>query len=276
MGGNVNVNIANSPGPGPIAPRSRLPNLLGVYDLDAHWFNSSYNAGQVKIEKRYSQGLTLLGSYTYSHSIDDVSVNTNYTWFQNTLNFRADRASSDFDLTHNVALSCVYELPFGTGKRFANGDDFLSRFIAAGWRAGGIVSLNNGFPFNITIPFDNANVGAIYQRPSVKGPLVPSGFHQTPNAWFDTSALYVLSYTYGNLGRNAMREDGFQNFDFSLSKDTPLTERLHLELRFEFFNVLNHPNFAIPDSSFGDPTFGSVLSMNGSPRDIQFGAKLQF
>jgi hypothetical protein len=134
----------------------------------------------VKIEKRYSQGLTLLGSYTYSHSIDDVSVNTNYVYFQNPLNFEADRATSDFDLTHNFVLSCVYYLPFGKGKKFANGEGALSRFLLGGWWASGIVTLNNGFPFNITIPFDNANVGETSQRPSVSGPLVPSGF--SPNS----------------------------------------------------------------------------------------------
>jgi hypothetical protein len=85
-----------------------------------------------------------------------------------------------------------------------------------------------------------------------------------------------MPYTFGNLGRNAMRQDGYKNLDFSLAKDTQLTERASLQLRFEFFNVLNHPNFAAPDSSLGDPTFGSVLSMNGSPRDIQFGVKLHF
>ena len=276
LGGNTNVNTADSPGPGPVVPRSRLPNLLGVYTLDGHWFNSSYNAGQVKVEKRYSQGLTLLGSYTYSHSIDNVSVNTNYVFFQNPLNFQADRASSDFDLTHNFVLSCVYYLPFGKGKKYANGGGALSRYVLGGWWTSGIVTLNNGFPFNITIPFDNANVGEASQRPSVRGPLVPPGFHQTANAWFDTSALYVVPYTFGNLGRNAMREDGYKNLDFSLAKDTQLTERASLQLRFEFFNVLNHPNFGVPDSSLGDPTFGSVLIMNGSPRNIQFGVKLQF
>ena len=276
LGGNTYVNTANTPGPEPVAPRSRLPNLLGVYNINGHWFNSSYNAGQVKIEKRYSQGLTLLGSYTYSHSIDDVSKNTNYTGFQNPLNFEADRASSDFDLTHNFVVSCVYELPFGQGKRFANGGGTISRLFVAGWRASTILTLNNGFPFNIFIPFDNANIGTANQRPSVKGPLVPSGFHQTPNAWFDTTALYVVPYTFGSLGRNAIRQNGYKNLDFSVAKDFQVTEKVRVELRSEFFNVLNHANFAAPDNVLGDPTFGSVLGMNGFPRDILFGLKLDF
>lgn len=276
LGGNTYVNTANTPGPGPVAPRTRLPNLLGTYYIDGHWFNSSYNSAEIKIEKRFSQGLTFLGSYTYSHSLDDISKNTNYTYVQNPLNFAADRASSDYDLTHIAVLSAIYELPFGEGKRFANGSGALSRYVVGGWRASTILSLNNGFPFNITIPFDNANVGAASQRPSVNGPLVPSGFQQTPNHWFDTKALYVVPYTFGSLGRNTIREDAFKNLDFSLAKDFPITESVRLEFRSEFFNVLNHPNFGPPDAGFGDPTFGSVLNMNGSPRDIQFGLKLHF
>src|SRR5439155_26482430 len=113
LGTNTLVNVASRPGPGPIAPRTRLPNLLGPYYINPHWFNSSYNAAEIKVEKRYSQGLTLLAAYTYGKSIDEGSVTTTYHLFQNPLDFKSDRALSDYDLTHNLVLSTVYDLPIG-------------------------------------------------------------------------------------------------------------------------------------------------------------------
>lgn len=276
MGVNTYVNVADGPGPGPVAPRSALPNLGGPYNIDAHWFNSSYNAGEVKVEKRYSQGLTLLAAYTYSKSLDIESVNTNYTAIQNPLDWEADRAPSDYDLTHNLALSYVYQLPFGEGKRFVNRASRVPRYLLGGWQVSGIVSVNSGFPFNITIPFDNANIGTGGQRPTLIGPLIPSGFQQTPNHWFNTSALTVIPYTFGDLGRNALRQDGYKDFDFAVERQFRIKESKELQFRAEFFNIFNHPNFAAPDSSFSSPTFGQVLGMDGSPRDIQFSLKFIF
>jgi hypothetical protein len=192
------------------------------------------------------------------------------------LDFKADRANSDYDLTHILALSSVYELPFGQGKRFANSPGWASRLLIGGWQVSGILSLNNGFPFYIIVPFDNANIGGGLQRPTLTGPLVPSGFQQTPAHWFDTSNLTVVPYTFGNLGRNAMRQDGYKDFDLAAAKRFQISERKNLEFRAEAFNFFNHPNFAAPDGNFSDPTFGRVLGMNGSPRDIQFGLKLLF
>jgi hypothetical protein len=142
----------------------------------------------------------------------------------------------------------------------------------------GIVSFHNGFPFNIQVPSDNANIGDSSQRPSISSPLLPAGFKQTPNLWFDPSGLFIVPYTYGNLGRNVLRQDGLQNFDFSLSKRTPIHEAIVLEFRAEFFNILNHANFGPPGTSFGSSGFAEVRSLCGtcSPRDIQFALKLNF
>jgi len=96
-------------------------------------------------------------------------------YVQNAFYFKGDRANSDYDLTHNAVFSAVYELPFGQGKKFASGAGRVSNYAIGGWRASSILTLNDGFPFNITIPFDNANVGFPFQRPSINGPLVPSG-----------------------------------------------------------------------------------------------------
>lgn len=273
------VNTAATPGPGDLAPRQRLPQFAPL-TIDGNWANSSYQAGQLKVEKRTTSGLAFLMSYTYSKSLDVSSTvhgtSQPYNGVQDTQHFRDSRGPSDFDLTHNVVTSVVYDLPFGEGKKFLNGSNAISRYLAGGWQLTSIVSANSGFPFSLLTPYDNANVGGGAQRPTLTGDLLPSGFKQTPNGWFNTSAVTIIPYTFGNLGRNVLRQDGMQNVDFGAFKRTRLTEKVNLEFRSEFFNLFNHPNFGSPDTAVSSPTFGQVLRTVGSPRVVQFGIKLNF
>lgn len=192
----------------------------------------------------------------------------------------SNRGPSGFDLTHNFVFSYVYELPFGEGKPFGNGTNWLSRRLASGWQMTGIVSLHNGFPFGI-LTEDVANIGGGTQRPQLVGDLLPSGFKQTPEKWFNTDALAEVPFTFGNLGKNVLREDGFQNFDFGVIKRTNFTERMGLEFRTEFFNIFNHTNFGPPESNFRSAGFGSIFATKlpadlGGNRVIQFGLKFLF
>jgi outer membrane receptor protein involved in Fe transport len=273
------VNTADVPGPGALAPRQRLPQFAPL-TIDGNWSNSSYNAGQVKIEKRTASGLAFLMSYSYSKSIDISSTvhgtSQPYNGVQNSFDIRASRGPSDFDLTQNFVTSVVYDLPFGPGKRFLNGSGPLTRYLAGGWQLTTIVTSNSGFPFTLQVPYDNANVGGGAQRPMLVGDLLPSGFQQTPSAWFNTSAVTVVPYTFGNLGRNTLRQDGLQNVDFGAFKQFKFTEKRSLEFRSEFFNLFNHPNFGAPNTAIGSPTFGQISSVVGLPRVVQFGLKVNF
>ena len=276
LGGNAQLNSASTPGPGPIAPRSRLPQFAPML-MVAHWYNSNYHSGQLKVQKRFSQGLNFLLSYTYSKAISDGPSSTQQGgWSQNAFDRHADRGLALFDLTHNLVFSYVYELPIGPGKRFLGAGGWASKHLLGGWQVTGILSLNNGFPFAVTLGEDNANVGHTSQRPSVRGPLVPSGFKQTRERWFDTDVLFKVPFTYGNLGKNPIRQDGYQNFDFGLVKQINITEVKILEFRTEFFNITNRPNFAPPNGNFVGGGFGQVFAMNGRPRIIQFGLKFIF
>jgi hypothetical protein len=278
------LNIAPAPGLGVPQLRAALPQFA-PFEVTAAWGNSSYEAGQVKVEKRFSKGLSFLAAYTFGKSIDYQSATHGSaqpgTGIQNGLNFRADRAVSDFDAPQNFVFSYVYDLPFGAGQRFGSGAEKVPRYLMSGWQINGIISLHSGFPVNIFIPFDNANTGSgtfgTTERPSINGSLLPQGFQQNIQHWFNTAALYLAPFgtAYGDLGRNAIRQDGLQNFDFGIVKRSKLTERTALEFRGEFFNFFNHPNFGPPDGNFSDLTFGQVLSA-GNPRFIQFGLKLHF
>ena len=152
----------------------------------------------------------------------------------------------------------------------------MSRYVFSGWRATDIASIHSGFPFNVTAPYDVANTGSsAYQRPELVGQLFPAGFQQTLNEWFNKSALTVIPYTYGNMGRNIMRAPDARGDIFGLIKATRLTERANAEFRAEFFNLFNHPNFNGPNVKMTSASFGRVLSAS-DPRFIQFGLKLLF
>ena len=272
LGTLFNMNLATTPGPGAIAPRRTLPQHGGGF-LYHHATNSNYHAGQAKVEKRFSQGLSFLMSYTFSKSIDIISGETSLGGSgQGRPNFHMDwnhlRGPSVYDLTQNLSFSYVYDLPFGQGKPYG------------GWQLTGILRLHNGFPFGITTG-DVANQGGGTQTPTLVGELLPSGFKQTREQWFNADALEERPFTIGNLGRNVIRADGFQNFDFGILKRTNFTENLALEFRTEFFNLFNKTNFAAPDGNFRSGNFGSILrtelsAANGGNRVIQFGLKFIF
>jgi hypothetical protein len=240
---------------------------------------SNYAALELKAEERASRGLTFLAAYTYSRSIDEASTSNGSQQPgegpQNAYDLAGSRGVSDFDVPHNFVFSGVYDLPFGSGRRFWSGSGWLQSKVLGGWESTGILSLRSGFPFNLTISGDNANIGAAtpYQRPTSIGPLLPSGFHRNIDEWFDTSNLIVIPYTFGDVGRNSLRQGGYKNLDFGVYKNTKITEKFELQFRAESFNLFNHPNWGVPVSTFGAAQYGQVLSAT-NPRYIQFALKL--
>ena len=247
--------------------------------------NSNYHSLQVRLQQRLTDGLALLSSYTYSKSIDDASNfftsagDPNFP--QDSLNLRAERGRSNFDVRHRLSTSFSYELPFGQGRRFANGDGFLMTLVS-GFQFNGIVTLQTGRPFTVALlsEIDNSNTGrstlgfGANDRPNVAGD--PTATNRTPERWFNTSAFVFPAFgTFGNAGRNILDGPGYQNVNASLLKNTRLGERMNLQLRLEAFNLFNHPNFNLPDNFLGSPTFGQILSAR-DPRHLQFGAKLLF
>jgi Carboxypeptidase regulatory-like domain len=277
------ANTAFTPGPGPVAPRRRLPSL-GTIDLDPHWFNSSFNAGELKLEHRAARGLTMMLSYTYSKVLDIADCGHCTGGAQNPFNFQADRAPAGFDLTHNFVNSWVYQLPFGRGRPYLSSGGWFTNGVLGGWQFSGIANLQTGFPYNVSASGDIANVGSGNQRPSVTS--ISALRQQGPNRelqYFNPAALYVVPYAFGNLGRNVLRADSYADFDLGLAKYWGIPpswilghENSNVEFRAEFFNTFNHPNLGAPVSSTGRSDIGRVEGINGSPRDIQFGLKVNF
>jgi hypothetical protein len=253
------------------------PQFLGVTSQSVNAATSVYHALQLKLEKRYAKGLTLLASYTYSKMMDLATG----TFSGETLgggavqdwnNRRADWSVSSLDQTHRLSINVVYELPFWKTQH-----GLLGR-VFGGWEVGLISSVFSGGPLGITSAVNNTFSQGGGQRPNWSGKSATLS-NPTPQLWFDTSQFSAPpAYAFGNAGRtfSGLRDDGTRGIDMSLMKNTKLRERLHLQFRAEAFNLTNTPRFAPPGQSFGAPGFGVVTSQSNQPRVLQFALKLLY
>lgn len=211
-------------------------------NLDSDELNSSYHALQVQL-RRHAGRLNLEANYTWSHEIDDM-VNV-FGGFSNPYDPNADRGSGDWDIRHNVTGSALYNLPELKGS---NG---LVRGVLGGWQASSIVQGRSGAPVNVQLVsgfFGNP------VRPDYTGQPVRLSNFNWPYSSYNVNAFQVdpnfdgtPGKGLGNVGRNVLRAPGFFQWDFSAAKNFPVTERLTVQFRADFFNILNHPNFGNPD-----------------------------
>ena len=241
--------------------------------------NSFYHGLQAKLERRFSHGVSLLNSFTWSKAIDNaaghledfngVSSRVNY------LDLASERSVSSFDVPFSNITSIIWELPFGRGRRWSN-NNALANAILGGWRTTVINQMRSGMPINIYYnPSSQAAVcGACRTRPDVIGPFENSD--KDPNNFFIAENIVVPDYTqpFGNMGRNTGRTHGFAQLDLALHKDFPLPrEGSRVEFRAEFFNLLNKTNFLAPNSRRDSSSFGTITGTFPA-RQIQFGLKL--
>jgi hypothetical protein len=237
--------------------------------------NSIYHSLQARFEQRLSKGLSALASYTYSKSIDDASgfftTTGDPNFPQNSYDLSAERGRSDFDIRQRLTLSYAYDLPFAKGHKWLGG-----------WQSFGVLTFQTGQPFTVMLVEDNDNSNTGFSnlgygannRPDVVGN--PHLANPGAQEWFNTNAFAVAPYgTFGNAGRNILSGPGLETIDFSVVKNTQVAERLNVQFRAEFFNLLNHTNFNLPDNFLGDSTFGQVTSAQ-DPRRLQLALKFLF
>jgi len=269
--------------PGPGAVNNRRPFFAVRPTLaDVTWAVSDgtadYHALQLTAEKRLSHGLSGLLAYTWSHSIDTVGQafggGADGPLPQDPRNRQADRGNSPFDIRHRLTVAANYQLPFGKGQRWLSGDG-AAPYLLGGWQVNTIATLQTGLPFTPTLNAAVANTGT-GSRPDRIG---DGGTLADPTVdrWFDTSAFATpASFTFGNAGRNILYGPGRVNFDFSLFKDFPVNDRVKVQFRAEAFNIFNHPQFDLPNAAIGAGNAGTITAIVGTPRQIQFGAKVVF
>jgi Carboxypeptidase regulatory-like domain/TonB dependent receptor len=256
------------PGPGNVQARRPYPDF-GYITWNEQSASSIYHALQTKLERRFSKGLSLLASFTWSKSIDQDSDNTEGAY--DPYNFRLNRGLSSFDVPRVFTAGLVYELPW---LRKAHGIAGL----AGGWTAGSVLTFQDGFPYTPGYSGDPSNTGTSSRADVVAG-CDPSISNPTPQRWFNTACFVAPPgppmYRRGNAGRHILRGDAYRNVDLSLYKSFAFTERAHLQLRFEGFNALNEHSFAFPNATVNSAAYGQVSSSSAG-RVLQVAGKFVF
>lgn len=258
--------------------------------------NSSYNALQIKFTHRLNHGLQFQGAYTWAHSLDDSSdpidpAQGNRTFPRNSRNLHQDWGNSDNDIRHIAVFNYIWEVPLGKGKTYFN-NGVLGR-IFEGMQFSGLTSLQTGHPFEVRSSTDSQRTGISSWGELVGDPFAPGSSSNTDvGKPFFTNPTAFAQPPFGragNIARNQFYGPNYINFDLAFSKKIRVTERVAADLRFEGFNIFNHPHFTNPGDSAGSPgnligtgVFGISTSTVGRPdgttsaRQMQVALKLSF
>ncbi len=242
--------------------------FFGTIDLQNDGSNSIYNSGQVTLRRRFGKQLFIRGTYTYAKSIDDTSntggtIAYNFSIAQDARNLRGERGRSDFDIGHTFAGSFIWAPQVGKTR------------FARDWQVSGTSILYTGTPFTPRI----ANFSYINGEASRPDRLRKGAVdNPSPDRWYDRTAFVPVptaSYRFGSSGRNILDGPGLIAINTSVSRRFRLAERRSLQLRFEAFNLLNHPNFLLPENNVDVSTAGTIKTAKNN-RNLQVGLRLEF
>ncbi len=266
------------PGPGAVGPRRPNPsfgNVSGIkYDGE-----SRYHAGHMRVERRFKDGLSVIGHYTHGKSIDVGGTNfiANDLVYRDPRNTALERGLSSFDVRHNMVLSYIWDLPIGAGRRIDLNNGWLNATIG-GWQFNGITTARTGVPFTPRLSFNPANTG--HPRPDrIADGNLPRD-ERSASLWYDPSAFAApIPFTFGNAGRSILVGPGVFNTDFGLFKrfvaGAP-ERRREIQIRLEAFNVFNQPHYANPAATIDLPDAGRITAITGTMREMQVGVKFLF
>jgi len=258
------------------------PQFTGMGASQAPVGHSTYHAMQMRVERRFADGLALLFAWTHSKLIDNVGDFGGFLGaggFNSSNCFSCDRSVSFYDIPDVVRLSLRYELPFGVGKPHMN-RGILAR-VAGGWSTAVYYTFDNGTPVQVTGP-NNSNSFGGGQRPDATGERASIGNAALEDGalWFNPNAFArAPQFTFGNAARNLadVRVPGNKNFDLLIEKRFSFTERFALDFRTELFNAFNNVIFAGPQTNVTSADFGRIrLQQVNTPRQIQFGLRFVY
>lgn len=271
---------------------SPFPQYQGVQDVASSRGDSSYHALQMKAEKRFGGGGTILGSYTLSKILSNVetitpfldSISGGVAGIQNAFDLRSEKALSSADARQRLVISYVYDLPFGKGKAFASSLSGVADKLISGWGINGVTTFQLGNPLNMSaaVNVTGFNTGL---RPNVAAncqKAIDGSAQSKLDQWFNTSCFsQPAPFSFGNESRTdpSLRAHGIANYDLAVFKRTAITERSNLEFRVESFNLFNRVRFGPPNTAFttaAGSTFGLVTTQVNQPRLIQVALRLQF
>jgi len=256
--------------------------------------DSIYHSLQVTFRKQFHTGGTILAAYTFSKTIANTDTISGwlesglpgnyYGLAQDAYNLKAERSLASFDVPQRLVVSYVLDLPFGKGKRFLNGVAGVSDKLVSGWGVNGISAFQTGFPVSL---FSGGNYMGLFNAGANRPNVLPGCKVKLPGSaqsrlleWFNTACFaYPGLLSYGDMAPSIgnLRADGINNWDFSVFKNTRITERLGLQFRAEFFNIFNRVQFGPPGQILLVPTtYGVVNSQANNPRLIQFALRLVY
>ncbi|MBV9483318.1 MAG: TonB-dependent receptor [Acidobacteria bacterium] len=273
-----------------------VPNI-GPIRAEGHNVESISHGLQLKFEKRFSKGWSMLDSYTWQHTIGQTEENE-YLEPQNTHNPAGERGNNGPDYRHQFTSAWSYELPFGPHQRFFTRGPV--RWLSGGWQLNGIIAMYSGEAFTPLLSFDPTNTGSGAPRPDIIGD--PYNFanatsvgcptnSQTLECWYNPLAFAVPAlapgqsnaHLFGNARRGILRGPAEYNVDFSIFKDFTFSENKMLQFRAEFFNLFNTPEFGLPNAAVdqtgtpGSPGLaGSISNTIHAPRQIQLALRFTF
>ncbi len=267
-----------------------VPAAPGASPTTIEWLdsvgNSNYNGLQVKLEKRFSKGLSFLVSYAWSKGLADaqemLSTSGDERGFgrgispQNRWDLKAERGYYLNDTPRRFVTSWSYDLPIGKGHQFGGGP--VVGKILEKWQINGIATFADGQPMGILSTVDTSRTAGGVRTPRADCLKKDNLSNRTPERYLDTTAYAVpKDFYFGSCGPTpGVRVPGLNNWDLSLFKSVPVNERVYFQFRAEFFNLFNRTAFQGPDPRVNLPTFGAIRLLNGDPRQIQFGLKLYF
>jgi hypothetical protein len=288
----------NQAGPGPLASinsRRPFPNF-GVLSFVNDKYSGNYNAGNVKLTRRFSRGISLTTNYTWAKSIDNSSgtrtQGLDILFPQDSTCPECERSLSSFDVRHRWVLGAVYDLPMGRGKMLPINNSVLNGLIG-GWQLSADATIQSGVPQTLSSGGNVAGTNnPVNDRPSYSG--VGNGYLSKPSwktlstsplswglSWYDPASFFIQPQgNFGTVGRNSLITPAFQTFDLAVHKNIPLgyKEGHQLQFRLEAFNVLNHPVWGAPNGNRASGGFGTVTSTatGVDMRQLQAGLKYTF
>jgi hypothetical protein len=262
--------------------------FLNLGDSAPQRGDSTYHALQMKVTKRMHEGGAITAAYTWSKLMSDTD--TLSSWLeaghsvggvQDPTNLNAEKSLTSFSAAQRLVVSYVVDLPIGKGKHFLGSVHGVADKLVSGWGVSGVTTFQTGLPLALTTATNLTNSLGGGSRPNViSNNVTMSGSAQSRlNEWFNIAAFaQPAAFTFGSESRTdpVLKAAGIANYDFTVVKNTALTERFKLEFRTEFFNLFNRVQFADPGTSLGNPQFGIVTSTQNLPRLVQFGLRLNF
>jgi len=293
---NSNGTVKNVLVNGALTPQLPFP-ALGPIEFRENNGNSTYHGMELSVEKRFSAGLSFGAGYNFSKSIDQsqehLASGGTGSFTQNPANVLGERRGpSDFDVRHRFGAVALYELPFGRGRSYLQ-EGFFSH-ILGGWRMSGLASTRSGRPFTVRAGGNDTIIGGprggglvSAWADCLRDGTLPEA-RRTIDKWFDVDAYTepkaanptknnVVEGRLGNCGRNTLRGPRYTNFDFSLARSFDyFGEGRRLEVRWEVFNILNIPQFGLPERNISSSSKGRISTLSGDPRVMQFALKFVF